>query len=324
MPRNQTLKRVLVTGAAGFIGSHLAEALVADGVHVLGVDAFTDYYSRARKEANLAGLLNDPRFELVEADLSHADLGPLLEGRDAVFHLAAQPGVRASWGETFATYVADNITATQRLLERVAIDPVPFVHASSSSVYGDAETLPTVEDVTIPRPVSPYGVTKLATEGLGRLYARERGTPVVALRYFTVYGPRQRPDMAFTRFLGAAVRSEQITVFGDGEQSRDFTYVGDAVEATIRSLSGPPGQVYNVGGGERASVNEVLARIEHLLGGSLDVVRAERQAGDARHTGADTTRARTELGWEPKTPLDAGLEAQLAWARRELTDPNGV
>ena len=170
----------------------------------------------------------------------------------------------------------------------------------------------------MPRPVSPYGVTKLATEGLGRLYARERGTPVIALRYFTVYGPRQRPDMAFTRFLGAAVRSERITVFGDGEQSRDFTYVADAVDATIRSAAGPPGQVYNVGGGERASVNDVLARIERLTGRTLDVVRVERQAGDARHTGADTTRARTELGWEPKTPLDEGLAAQLEWARSEL------
>lgn len=318
------MKRVLVTGAAGFIGSHLCEALVADGVEVLGVDAFTDYYPRARKEANLRALADEPRFDLVEADLSRADLEPLLHGRDAVFHLAAQPGVRASWGETFTTYVSDNITATQRLLEQVATNPVPFVHASSSSVYGDAETLPTVEDVTIPRPVSPYGVTKLATEGLGRLYARERGTPVVALRYFTVYGPRQRPDMAFTRFLGAAVRSEQITVFGDGEQSRDFTYVADAVEVTIRSVAGPPGQVYNVGGGERASVNEVLSRIEQLIGEPLDVVRVERQAGDARHTSADTTRARTELGWEPETSLDVGLEAQLAWARLELADHNGV
>jgi nucleoside-diphosphate-sugar epimerase len=308
--------RVLVTGAAGFIGSHLSERLVADGVRVRGVDAFTDYYPRERKEANLAGLADEAGFDLVEADLASADLAPLLAGCDAVVHLAAQPGVRASWGDTFARYVHDNITATQRLLEAVSARPVPFAHASSSSVYGDAERLPTVEDDTVPLPVSPYGVTKLAAEGLGRLYARERGVPAVALRYFTVYGPRQRPDMAFTRFARAVVLGEPITVFGDGEQSRDFTYVSDAVEATYRAVThGRGGAVYNVGGGERASVNQVIAMLEELSGGPIEVVRKERQAGDARHTGADTSRAEADLGWRPTVGLREGLARQLEWAR---------
>lgn len=311
------LRDVLLTGAAGFIGSHLAEALTADGIRVRGIDVFTDYYPRERKEANLAALADEPRFTLVEADVALTDLAPLLDGVDAVYHLAAQPGVRASWGHTFDRYVHDNITATQRLLEAVSARPVPFVHASSSSVYGDAERLPTVEDETVPLPVSPYGVTKLAAEGLGRLYARERGVPTVALRYFTVYGPRQRPDMAFTRFCRAALAGDPITVYGDGEQSRDFTFVGDAVSATHRAaIAGRPGAVYNVGGGERASVNQVITLLEELLERPVAVDRAERQAGDARHTGADTARARHDLGWEPTTSLRAGLARQLEWARQ--------
>lgn len=307
---------MLLTGAAGFIGSHLAEALVADGVRVRGVDVFTDYYPRERKLANLAGLAGEAGFTLIEADVATTELAPMLEGCDAVVHLAAQPGVRASWGTTFDRYLRDNITATQRLLEAVSERPVQFVHASSSSVYGDAERLPTVEDATVPLPVSPYGVTKLAAEGLGRLYARERGVPAVALRYFTVYGPRQRPDMAFTRFLRAAVRDEPITVYGDGEQSRDFTYVADAVAATYRAAhAGRAGRVYNVGGGQRASVNEVVELIGELNGQPLRIERRERQAGDARHTGADTSRAREDLGWSPTTGLRDGLARQLEWAR---------
>ena len=312
----KTIRTVLLTGTAGFIGSHLAEALVADGVRVRGVDVFTDYYPRERKVANLAGLAGEPRFTLTEADVATTELAPLLAGCDAVVHLAAQPGVRASWGTTFDRYLHDNITATQRLLEAVSARPVQFVHASSSSVYGDAERLPTVEDATVPSPVSPYGVTKLAAEGLGRLYARERGVPAVALRYFTVYGPRQRPDMAFTRFLRAAVRDEPITIYGDGEQSRDFTYVADAVAATYRAaLAGRAGGVYNVGGGQRASVNQVVAMIEELHGRPLRIERRARQAGDARHTGADTSRAAEDLGWSPTTGLREGLARHLEWAR---------
>jgi nucleoside-diphosphate-sugar epimerase len=309
----------VVTGVAGFIGSHLAERLLADGCAVVGVDCFTAYYDRAVKARNLGDLLGRPGFELVEADLATAHLGPVLQGADAVFHQAGQPGVRGSWGESFADYALNNVTATQRLLEACRVVPTlrRLVNASSSSIYGDAETLPTREDV-LPMPVSPYGVTKLAAEHLCRVYATGFGVPAVSLRYFTVFGPRQRPDMAFTRFCGALLAGEPITVHGDGAQTRDFTYVDDIVSANLAAAAAPAdvvvGGAYNLGGGTRIAVNDVLELLFRVAGRRTQVRHVERQAGDARDTAADTTRAARDLGFEPGVGLEEGLAQQLKWA----------
>jgi len=306
--------RVLVTGSAGFIGSHLCERLIADGHDVVGVDCFTGYYDRRAKEANLARLRDCARFELVEADLASAPLEPLLEGVEVIYHQAAQPGVRASWGEHFATYARDNVLATQRLLEAVKERPLrKFVYASSSSVYGDAEAYPTSESA-LPRPVSPYGVTKLAAEHLVQLYWRNYGLPAVSLRYFTVYGPRQRPDMAFHRFIRWGLDGQPIQIYGDGEQTRDFTFVGDVVAANVAAGMSPVcGQVFNIGGGTQASINQVLALISTLLERPLDVRYLASERGDVRHTAADTRQAREVLGFCPRTDLAAGLEAEVGW-----------
>lgn len=304
----------IVTGAAGFIGSHLCDRLIADGHQVRGIDCFTDYYGSERKRANLAAAVATSNLEMVEADLADADLGPLLDGAEAVFHLAAQPGVRGSWGDRFEVYARNNVTATQRLLEALRTRPVPLVYASSSSIYGRAERFPVSED-DLPQPISPYGVTKLAGEHLGVLYSRAFGIPVTAVRYFTVYGPRQRPDMAFTRFARAALDGGTVEILGDGEQSRDFTYVTDAVDATIRALKGEPGRVYNIGGGSVATVNETLEMFEAATGRTIHRVHVPVAPGDPRRTSADTSRARGELGWTPSTSLGTGLEAHVAWAR---------
>jgi len=244
--------KALVTGTAGFIGSTLAERLLADGADVVGIDCFTDYYPRPLKERNLTALRNHPRFTFVESRIQDVDLSALLAGRTHVFHLAAQAGVRKSWGRDFAVYTVNNVEATQMLLEACVKAPIErLVYASSSSVYGDNVTMPMREDA-LPQPVSPYGVTKLAAEHLGYLYHVNHKVPVAAMRYFTVYGPRQRPDMAFHRFLQATHRGEQIRLFGDGNQTRDFTFVADAVSATVAAgLKGVPGRVYNIGGGSR-------------------------------------------------------------------------
>ena len=306
----------LVTGAAGFIGSHLCEALVARGFDVTGVDCFTDYYDPALKRRNVAGLLQGPRFRLLELDLSSADLAALPDAPRYVFHQAAQPGVRASWGAEFADYARHNVLATQRLLERYkgkAVERV--VVASSSSVYGDAEKLPTGEG-DLPRPFSPYGVTKLAAEHLALLYARNFGMPAVALRYFTVYGPRQRPDMGFNRFVAALLHGRPIGVYGDGEQTRDFTYIADAVEANLAAAErGVPGRAYNVGGGSRVSVNRVLETLGKIAGRAPEVTHGAPQPGDPRDTGADIARARADLGWSPKVRLEDGLARQYAWQK---------
>ncbi|HUG52819.1 MAG TPA: NAD-dependent epimerase/dehydratase family protein [Vicinamibacteria bacterium] len=309
--------KVVVTGAAGFIGSHLTEALLADGHEVTGVDAFTDYYARAAKERNLAAPRDHRAFRLVEGRLQDLDLGPVMEGAKQVFHLAAQAGVRASWGRDFAQYTDHNVLATQRLLEAALAAGRPrVVYASSSSVYGDAAALPLREDARC-QPVSPYGVTKLAAEHLGVLYERSFGLPVVSLRYFTVYGPRQRPDMAFHRFLAAARDGEPVHLYGDGSQTRDFTYVSDVVSATRSAAgSGRPGGVYNIGGGERVALSDVLARIEEVAGRKLTIVRDEVQKGDMRDTFADTTAARRDLGFASTVPLDRGLEREWEWIRR--------
>jgi UDP-glucuronate 4-epimerase len=304
----------LVTGAAGFVGSHLSERLLERGDAVRGVDAFTDYYDRSVKEANLAKLRDTARFDLHEADLAEAVLEPLLEGVDGVFHLAAQPGVRGSWGATFAIYAKDNLVATQRLFEAAARIGKRVVFASSSSVYGDAETYPTTEDLR-PKPVSPYGVTKLTCEHLARVYGSSFGLDVIGLRYFTVYGPRQRPDMAFTRIAKALANGGRFTVLGTGAQSRDFTYVDDAVSATLLSMKeGASGAVYNVGGGTEATLSEIIELGERLSGRSLEIVREPAAAGDVKRTSADTGRIRRDTGWLPKIPLEAGFFEQLAWA----------
>jgi nucleoside-diphosphate-sugar epimerase len=307
----------LVTGCAGFIGSHLTEAVLARGDRVLGVDAFTDYYEPSRKRENLAEARRDPRFELVEADLGTCDVAALLDGIDVVFHEAGQPGVRVSWADGFATYVERNVLATQRLLEGLLAVPVDrLVYASSSSVYGNAPRFPTSE-LDLPRPHSPYGVTKLAAEHLCSLYAENWGLPSVSLRYFSVYGPRQRPDMGFSRFLESALARDPIGVYGDGEQVRDFTYVGDVVAATILagSLDLPAGTVCNIAGGSRTTVNEILGLLGELMGSSVRVEHLPEQPGDVRETGGTIDRAREALGWSPAVSMRDGLQAQLAWTQ---------
>ena len=303
--------RYVVTGAAGFIGSHLAETLLAAGHEVVSVDSYTDYYERARKERNAAAL------DVLELDLAKAPLEPILEGADGVFHLAGQPGVRASWGETFALYLQRNVLATQRLFEAAAAADVRVVFASSSSVYGDAERYPTTEDVA-PRPISPYGISKLACEQLAHAIRRGRGLDAVLLRYFTVFGPRQRPDMAFTAMLEALARGDSFRLFGDGSAARSFTYVGDAVAATVAAMErGRGGEVYNVGGGDEATMNEAIALAEAVAGRSLEVERTPAATGDVRRTKADVAKAKAELGWSPQTSLEAGMRAQWRWAAVE-------
>lgn len=306
--------KAVVTGAAGFIGSHVCEHLLSDGGDVVGIDCFTDYYPRTFKDANLAGFRAHPRFTLVEARIQDADLGRLLDGATHVFHLAAQAGVRKSWGTDFRHYTEHNIEATQVLLEAcVKARLHRLVYASSSSVYGDEAAIPMREDQRV-QPVSPYGVTKLAAEHLCHLYHANLGVPAVSVRYFTVYGPRQRPDMAFHRFLAAALASAPIHLFGDGAQTRDFTFVEDAVAATISAATrGTPGRVYNVGGGSRVSVNDVLALVGRLVAKPLDIRRQATQQGDMRDTYADTSLAKRELGYAPSVTLEEGLRAELCW-----------
>jgi nucleoside-diphosphate-sugar epimerase len=308
--------KTVVTGAAGFIGSHLAESLLRDGHEVVGIDCFTDYYPRAVKEANLAGLRDQRWFRLVEGRVQDLDLGPLLEGAAHVYHLAAQAGVRSSWGRHFELYTEHNVLATQRLLEAALAAGMPrFVCASSSSVYGEGTALPLRED-GLCQPVSPYGVTKLAAEHLAVLYHRNHGLPTVSLRYFTVYGPRQRPDMAFHRFLSAARDATAATVFGDGRQTRDFTFVEDIVTATrAAALSGRPGSVYNVGGGVRVALADVLRLVSEVTGRTLQIDHRGAQKGDMRDTFADTSAALRDLGFRSTVPLAEGLAREWDWLR---------
>ena len=308
--------KVVVTGAAGFIGSHLTEKLLAGGDDVVGIDCLTDYYDRARKEKNLEPSRGHARFSFEELDLVDDNLSAALDGASVVYHLAGQPGVRPSWGSQFDQYVRDNIIATQRLLECLKGSPIKrLVFAGSSSVYGDAEMFPTKESA-LPRPVSPYGVTKLAAEQLTHLYTRNFDIPVVAVRYFTVYGPRQRPDMAFARFMQALSDDQEIEVYGDGEQTREFTYVSDAVEGTIKAAGADViGQVFNLGGGSRVTVNQVLATLEEISGIKVHRKNLPAAPGDPRHTGASINLARERLGWEPRVSLRDGLDKQWRWFR---------
>jgi nucleoside-diphosphate-sugar epimerase len=306
--------RCLVTGAAGFIGSHLAERLLADGHEVYGIDAFIDYYDRSIKERNLEGPRSWNTFTFVEGNLIDVHLRPLLEGVDWVFHEAAQAGVRASWGEEFTHYTTCNVDATQRLLETVLrLGGVKrVVYASSSSVYGNATELPLHEDAVL-HPYSPYGVTKLAAEHLCTLYQRNFGVPTVSLRYFTVYGPRQRPDMAFHRFCKSIISNEPIRVYDDGNQTRDFTYVSDVVEANIQAAQTEEaiGQVINIAGGSRVTLRSVIHMLENITGSNLEILYESRQHGDVRHTFADTRRARQLLDYRPSVKLMEGLALEF-------------
>ena len=318
--------RAVVTGCAGFIGSSLTDRLLAQGWDVLGIDSFEDYYARDIKEHNIADACGHAGFTLVEADLldlasagdsraTEVSLKEIVTSADHVYHLAAQPGVRGSWGRTFETYVRNNILATQALLECAKdVGIGSFVSASSSSVYGDAPTLP-MEETAECRPFSPYGVTKLASEHLARLYARNFGVPTVSLRFFTVYGPRQRPDMAFNRFIRAALEHTPIQVFGDGSQTRDFTFVSDIIDGIVAA---PAGTVLNLGGGSRVTLREALEVLGTVMGHEIRVRCADKQAGDVPDTWAAIARAREAIGFQPKVDLAAGLAAEYQWLRTAL------
>lgn len=307
-------KYAVVTGVAGFIGSHVADALVAAGQSVVGIDCFSDYYDPRIKRENIASLVANDRFRLVEGSLASIDLDPVLEGASTVFHLAAQAGVRRSWGDEFEQYIEHNIRATQRLCEALRRrGGTRLVYSSSSSVYGNTAMLPMKEDHPT-RPLSPYGVTKLAGESLCALYGANYGLPVVCLRYFTVYGPRQRPDMAFHRFIKAGLHGEPIEVYGSGTQTRDFTFVADAVAANLAAAEyRGDAVVFNVGGGSRVSINHVLDVVGNVVGRSLDVRYQESQKGDVMHTFADISLAARELGYAPRVGIEAGIEREVEW-----------
>ena len=295
----------LVTGAAGFIGSQLLRTLVERGHDAVGWDAFTDYYDPELKEENARDL------PVARVDIAEDELD--LTGFDGVFHLAGQPGV-ASFGDVFPVYVRQNVLASRRLFEEAAAAGTRVVFASSSSIYGDAESYPTPGD-TIPRPLSPYGITKLACEHLARAYSLEFGLEVATVRYFTIYGPRQRPDMAFTKMVSCLADGRPFDLYGDGSQSRSFTYVDDAVDATIAAMErAPGGATFNVGGGSEVSMLEAIETLDRVSGRRLEIVRHPRREGDAARTAADTTRIRADLGWEPATSFEDGLAAQWRWA----------
>lgn len=308
--------KALVTGAAGFVGSNLVRQLTRDGHDVVGVDSLTDYYDIAIKLQNLKSIASS-NFEFVKGDLNDLDLKPLVDGTDYIFHQAGQPGVRKSWGTDFLTYTECNISATQRLLEasRGITSLKKFVYASSSSIYGNAESYPT-QETALPQPISPYGVSKLAAEHLAGLYASNFGVPTVSLRYFTVYGPGQRPDMAFTRFVRAAILGEEIRIFGSGSQIRDFTYVEDIVSANIKAAMcvSDAGAVFNVAGGSNISVNEVLDVVQGIHGGKLNIRYVDPVAGDVFRTRGSIEAFTTATQWEPTVDIESGLRLQYAWA----------
>jgi nucleoside-diphosphate-sugar epimerase len=314
--------RVLVTGCAGFVGSHLAEQLLSDGNEVVGVDCFNDNYGRSQKLKNLRHILSWERAEFVPIDLARGALRDLVEDCDVIFHLAAEPGVRSSWGSRYSQYVQNNIIATQHLLESLREKgSTRLVYASSSSVYGDSETMPTPESAVL-KPRSPYGQTKVAMEHICDLYNANFGVDVIGLRYFTVFGPRQRPDMAFHRFCRAAIEGTEMTVFGDGNQTRDFTFVDDIVAATRSAAqcdpSGP--RIYNIGGGSPARLRDAIDMIGEIVGRPMNVVYSSTERGDVRDTAADTTLARTDLKFVPKVQLREGLAAEVRWIEELIQD----
>lgn len=308
---------VLVTGCAGFIGSHLCEALLNRGETVVGIDGMTDNYSPEIKEQNLALYRHHPRFAYHAANLVDADLSALLDGVDCVFHTAGQPGVRSSWGTHFDVYLQNNILATQKLLESIKTmqKPIRVIFSSSSSIYGNADQLP-VTELILPRPFSPYGTTKLAAEHLCHLYYQNFKVPVVSLRYFTVYGPRQRPDMGFHIFIKALLKGDPIAVLGDGSQTRDFTYVGDIVRANLMAADKPvEGEIFNIGGGSRRSLLDTLKILETVSGIPPNLQFRPAEKGDVKDTWADTGKAKKLLDFEPRTDLSEGLRNQFAWEK---------
>ncbi len=309
--------KCLVTGVAGFIGSHLAERLLEEGYEVVGVDCFTDFYPRWIKERNLQAFLNHPRFQLREADLSQVDLDSLLAGVEVIFHLAAQAGVRTSWGKNFADYLKNNIQATQKLLEATKNKPLArFIFASSSSVYGISPSFPMFETSAV-LPISPYGVTKLASEQLCFLYFKNYGLPTISLRFFTVYGPRQRPDMAFHKFFLSLLKDETITIYGDGHQTRDFTFIADIVEANLLALKrGRVGETYNIGGGHQKELAQVILLMEEIAGKKARLQWFEPQKGDVPHTLASIDKASAALGYNPQTDLKEGLRQEWDWIKK--------
>lgn len=308
----------IVTGVAGFIGSHLAETILQQGDRIIGVDGINDYYDVNQKRANVAHLKQYSGFKFIEADIQQLDWLELLKDVDVIYHQAAQAGVRASWGDSFRHYTERNINATQVILEaaKETNSLQRFVYASTSSVYGNAETMPTDETVP-PQPVSPYGITKLAAERMCWLYHQNFNVPVTALRYFTVYGPRQRPDMAFHKFFKAAIKDEAISIYGDGQQTRDFTFVSDAVTANLAAATVPEavGEIFNIGGGSRAVLMDVLATMEDIIGHPIKKEYVARARGDARHTSADISKARSILGYNPQVPLSEGLAKEWEWVK---------
>ena len=309
--------RALVTGCAGFIGSHLTEHLLQEGWSVLGLDDFVPTYGTGRRRAWASAMPSTPHFEFIEADIAEFDIAPHLDGCDVVFHLAAKPGVRASWAD-FARVAQANIVATQKVLDAVSrASSTRLVFASSSSVYGDSETYPTTEDQSL-APISPYGVSKASGESLISAYVSQSGIQAVSLRFFTVYGPRQRSDMAFTIWLTRALRSQALPIFGDGNAVRDFTYVSDVVNATVASATAPitGHEIFNVAGGSPATVNEVVDMIEELLGHPVSRNHTARAKGDPQRTGGDTGRLEKATGWKPEWTLRDGLAAQLEWLRQ--------
>lgn len=307
----------LVTGAAGFIGSRLCLRLLRQkGFSVTGVDCFTDYYPRFIKEKNLQPLLQLSRFHFIEKDINHLDFPALLKKVDVVFHLAAQAGVRSSWGKKFSDYTWNNIESTQKILEACSADPVKkLVYASSSSVYGDCPDIPMRETSPL-FPYSPYGVTKLAGEHLCSLYSRNFAIPAVSLRFFTVYGPGQRPDMAFHKFFRSAAENKPVSVYGSGDQTRDFTYIDDIVEASLAAMDkGKPGEVYNIGGGHNRKIKDIFPLLNEVTGKKIEINHIEKQKGDVAHTSADISKAKTDLGYNPQTPLAEGLREEWIWVR---------
>ncbi len=312
------MKTAIVTGVAGFIGSHLAEKLLANGFKVIGIDCFTDYYSKEIKKNNMISFQNNKNFKLIEEDLMKLDLIPIIKECEFLFHEAAQPGVRASWGKQFDTYVKDNILVTQKILESAKEVKTleKIVMASSSSIYGEQEGI-MVEGKTIPSPISPYGVTKLASENLGLTYASNYNLPVTSLRYFTVYGPKQRPDMAFTKFIKANLSGDKISIFGDGNQIRDFTFISDIIDANLKCMeSNIHGNVLNIGGGKTHSVIEILSIIEEITGLKNKLIFTLKQKGDVKRTESDITNAKKIINYFPKINVFEGLTNQINWMKK--------
>lgn len=311
--------KCIITGVAGFIGSHLAQKLVAEGHEVIGIDCFTDYYARPIKEENLKELKGKPQFHLLEKDLVNIDLKREIPKVDWIFHHAAQAGVRKSWGKYFEQYTRSNILATQVLLEYCReIEINKFIYASSSSIYGESKDLPLTEG-SLPQPISPYGVTKLAAEHLCLLYWKNYQIPVIILRYFTVYGPRQRPDMAFNLFIRSILKNEEITLFGDGNQTRDFTFITDIIQANLLAVnSNFQGEILNIGGGTQISLKEAIQLLGEISKKAIKVKKLEVQKGDVKHTLADISRAKKLLGYNPKVKLKDGLREEYEWLKKNL------